>query len=326
MNKQKILCFGLATLLLAIGALAVSPTNMVFVEGGTFTMGDTWGNGRESARPVHSVTLDAFEMSICEITQSEMAQVMNWAYENEKIVVRKKAVRSNEREPEDLFPSENLGWAEESFEPEEVDLPAHQVSWYGAAAYCNYRSEMEGLKSCYKMKGSERWQCNREANGYRLPTEAEWEYAARGGALGRNTKYSGSDILDEVGWGRKTEVRQHGAFEGVGTRYAGTGPVLVSKMQVVGQKTCNELEFYDMSGNVWEWCNDWYGDYEDGSQTNPAGSGNPNKKKTRVIRGGSYGSMGEGSCRVDFRGLSTSAKWDWSIGFRVVRSVLSEEE
>jgi len=323
MKKQKIFTLGLTTLVLASSALAANPTNMVFVEGGTFSMGDIWGDNF-SARPAHPVTVDSFKMSECEITQAEMARVMNWAHENEKIVVKKKRVRTDGREPEDLFPPEKLGWTGERFEPKDENLPAHQVSWHGVAAYCNYRSEMEGLIPCYKMKGSKRWQCDFDANGYRLPTEAEWEYAARGGVSGRNTKYSGSDILDEVGWGRKTEVKWHDNGE-AGYYAAGIDPVLVSKIQPVGEKKPNELGLYDMSGNVWEWCNDWYGEYKGGSQTSPTGSKDPNRGKTRVIRGGSYAAKGFG-CRVDGRGHSTVDKWDWAIGFRVVRSVLPKEE
>ncbi len=294
---------------------------MIRVEGGTFMMGY---RGRQDA-PVHQVTVSPFEISKYETTQGEMARVMNWAYENEKIVVRKKSVRNNEREPDDLFSPKSFKRKEKAFEPKEEDLPFRQVSWHGAAAYCNYRSEMEGLKPCYKMKGSKRWQCDFGADGYRLPTEAEWEYAARGGASGQDTKYSGSDILDEVGWSRKTEGKQHGAFEGPGIRYAGTGPLLVSKMHAIALKSPNELGLYDMSGNVWEWCNDWYGKYSSGSRTNPACVKRPKDEHDsyRVIRGGNSASRA-GACRVTARAKGHPE--EDRAGFRVVRSVLSEEE
>ncbi|MEY4134087.1 MAG: hypothetical protein RL386_437, partial [Bacteroidota bacterium] len=111
---------------------------------------------------------------------------------------------------------------------------------------------------------------------YRLPTEAEWEYAARGGSSSLGYKYSGSNNLDEVAW--------HEGNSG-------------NKTHPVGQKKSNELGLYDMSGNVWEWCADWYGSYSSGAQTNPKG---PSSGTYRVLRGGSWGNNA-GSCRSAYR-------------------------
>ena len=110
---------------------------------------------------------------------------------------------------------------------------------------------------------------------YRLPTEAEWEYAASGGNKSQGYKYSGDNILDNVAW------------------YGGNS---IGKTHEVGQKKANELGIYDMSGNIWEWCSDWYGNYDASSKTNPQGASNGNR---RVLRGGSWFG-GPLHCRLSF--------------------------
>lgn len=157
-------------------------------------------------------------------------------------------------------------------------LPVETISWYEAIEFCNRLSLAEGLKPCYSIDSTKRdtnnlalWDALKlsvifdpEANGYRLPTEAEWEYAARGGNKSKNYKYAGSDNPGEVAWYR----------ENSGDR---TKPV--------GLKKPNELGLYDISGNVWEWCWDWESALPSGEFKNPVGSLQGNK---RVGRGGAY--------------------------------------
>ena len=128
---------------------------------------------------------------------------------------------------------------------------------------------------------------------FRLPTEAEWEYAARGGNQSRHYKYSGSDNIDDVAW------------------YNGNSG---DNTHAVGTKTANELGIYDMSGNVCEWCSDWYGDYSAGAQTNPQG---PSSGSRRVLRGGGWGYNAR-SCRVSFRYNRDPVDSFNSLGLRLV--------
>ena len=133
---------------------------------------------------------------------------------------------------------------------------------------------------------------------YRLPTEAEWEYAARGGQSGLNDnfEYAGSNNIDEVAW-----------------YYENSG----SKTHPVGLKKPNQLGLYDMSGNVWEWCNDWYGDYLAGAKTNPTG---PEKGVYRVLRGGSW-FFYVNHCRSGIRNWDNGGSRHYNYGFRVACSI-----
>ena len=201
--------------------------------------------------------------------------------------------------------------------------PVEQVSWYDAIVYCNLLSIKEGLTPCYTIKGSTDpaawgtspssndadWKsvtCNFDADGYRLPTEAEWEYAARGGQTGildgswGNT-YSGSNTADDVAWYFKNNDSENSD----------------SKTHEVGKKQANALGLYDMSGNVREWCWDWYGSYPSGTE-DPAG---PVTGSSRVGRGGSWNDNDSG-CTVSIRRSSGDPYYRGiSYGFRLVRSI-----
>ena len=153
------------------------------------------------------------------------------------------------------------------------NLPVEQVTWNDVSKFIQKLNGKTGKK-------------------YRLPTEAEWEFAARGGTLGQGHEYSGNSNIDQVAW-----------FKGNSN----------NKTQPVGHKSPNALGIYDMSGNVWEWCNDWYGFYQNTSQTNPAG---PNIGFRKVGRGGSFCDV-EQSCRVysrDYGDLNYRSK---ALGFRL---------
>ena len=240
-------------------------TEMVFVKGGTFTMGctDEQGSDCESdEKPAHQVTVSDYYIGKFEVTQGFWKKVMG----------------SN--------PSffKNCG----------DDCPVESVSWNDCQEFISKLNQLTGKR-------------------FRLPTEAEWEYAARGGRdVARNvqlqTKYAGSNTLGEVAWYLdNSDVNYPGGYEETG-RKLGT--------HTVGTKKPNALGIYDMSGNVWEWCNDWYGDYSSGGITNPKGAATGSG---RVFRGGSWDRYG-GNYRVSHRGSSLPSISDDYSGIRLVFS------
>ena len=264
------------------------PAGFVFVPGGTFTMGDTIDDevGDDGELPVHSVTLDPFYIGKYEVTQAEYVQYM---------------------QPSSSWTS-SYGLGD--------NYPAYFVSWYASLKYCNLRSLAEGLTPVYSISGSTNpanwgtvptsynanWNaaiCNWNATGYRLPTEAEWEYAARGAVDPPDYLYSGSGDISAVAW--------HG---GNNSPY-GSKPV--------GTKSPNELGTYDMSGNLEEWCWDWYdwNYYSSSPQNNPTG---PASGSNRVKRGGYWGGNASG-CRVANRYSAYPYHGYSGYGFRVCRAV-----
>ncbi|MBN1969923.1 MAG: SUMF1/EgtB/PvdO family nonheme iron enzyme [Candidatus Delongbacteria bacterium] len=235
--------------------------NMVFVEGGEFEMGDTFGDGEDYEKPVHKVFVDSFLIGKYPVTKKEYEEIMG----------KVRYLIQGEDHPVD-------------------------VSWYNAVEFCNKLSIREGLTPCYNGSGY-KIKCDFNANGYRLPTEAEWEYAARGGNKSRGYKYSGSSDLDAVGWYNDNSE---------------------NKTHPIGQKEPNELGIYDMSGNVSEWCWDLGDDdyYKDSPAKNPQGSTTGSR---RVARGGCWFRI-PAYCRVSSR---IGVYPDYSradLGFRLLRS------
>ena len=272
----------------------------VWVEGGFFEMGDTFGDGDGDEKPVHEVYVDGFYMSKYEVTNRQVVEVFNWALRQGKILVTKTTVknaRGNQQELLDLDDSDcQIGYDGNQLyvKGNYANYPVIEISWYGAIAFCNYLSELVGLTPVYDLSD---WSCNWGANGIRLPTEAKWEYAARGGQKSRGYKYAGSNNVDEVAWYRGNSGRM-------------THPV--------GLKQPNELGLYDMSGNVWEWCWDWYDSdyYSKSPRNNPRGaSGGSN----RVRRGGSWFNYAR-NVRVANRHDVNPSYGNNFLGFRLLRT------
>jgi formylglycine-generating enzyme required for sulfatase activity/TolB-like protein len=234
------------------------PENMVWVAGGTFRMGNQVYEGDE--KPVHTVQVSSFFMSKTQVTQEEYLAVMG------------------------MNPS---GFPNRS-------APVERVTWYEAVEYCNKLSQREGLIPAY-YGTNDRIVCDFSANGYRLPTEAEWEYAARGGNIDTlNFDLPGGNRGDSLAWYK-----------------ANSGGVTHS----VRAKSPNVLGLYDMAGNVWEWCWDRYGPYEEQVQYNPRG---PIAGSNRVVRGGSWNSE-EALLRSTYRHIGSPDRRYSDVGFRVVR-------
>ncbi|MBQ3247468.1 MAG: formylglycine-generating enzyme family protein [Alistipes sp.] len=225
---------------------ALPQIEMVFVKGGTFTMGATPEQGKAACgdeKPAHSVTVSDFYIGKYEVSQAQWEAVMG---EN---------------------PSHYKG----------ENRPVESVSWNDIQEFIEKLNAKTGKK-------------------YRLPTEAEWEYAARGGDQSKGYKYSGSNNIDEVAW--------YGDNSASRTTH------------IVGQKQPNELGLYDMSGNVWECCSDWYWSkyYKNALSDNPTG---PATGSGRVLRGGGYSNYAS-SCRVSTRFFSGPSDRFLSCGFRLV--------
>jgi len=261
----------LAALLSGQTVEMVASANFVRVEGGTFQMGTPSG-GENNERPVHTVTVKSFSIGKYQVTQKEWYEVMGTTVRQQRDMAK----------PPEL--------------PGEGDnYPMYYVSWHEAVEYCNRRSVKEGLTPAYRGSG-DYITCDWNANGYRLPTEAEWEFAAKGGTKEYlTTEYSGSNSIDAVAW-----------------YYGNNG----GRAKPVGTKAANSLGIHDMSGNVFEWCWDWYGSYTSGSQIDPRG---PVSGTYRVKRGGSWDIISVDFFRSAFRKSDTPSRRTSTIGFRLVR-------
>jgi len=274
---RKLLILLLMEIIIVLSACSqVKLDNLVLVKGGTFinTRSNYYGRGGERSN---------FYIGKYEVTQKEWVEIMG----------------SN--------PSQFKG----------DNLPVEMVSWYDCVEYCNKRSIKEGLKPYYNIDKNKKdpdnknnnddikWTVtiNEGANGYRLPTEAEWEYAASGGQMSKNYTYCGSNNSDEVAW----------YWRNAGDKYLSgdwNWPVIENnnnKTKPISSKKPNELGLYDMSGNVREWCWDWFKGLD------------ISVVSVRVCKGGGW--IGDvTSCEPSFRGKYDANGKGPDQGFRVCRS------
>jgi len=289
------------------------PDDMVYIPGGEFEMGDHYDVGRTDEKPVHTVYVDSFYMSKYEITNQQYCDFLNAA--NVKVVAGVVYASSDSTNLYPYFstysytPYSQITYSDGSFNVRSRDgysMAVHPVvwaSWRGAVAYCNWRSNEEGYEQCYNLAT---WQCDFSKHGYRLPTEAEWEYAARGGCHTPYYKYPWCDNTINC---TKANFYNGATCNPLGlSSYPHTAPV--------GYYSANNFGLYDMAGNVSEWCNDWYGSeyYSTSPYDNPTGPGSGDR---RVIRHGGW-TVSANYCRIATRSWAYPSGRSYVNGFRIV--------
>lgn len=317
------------------GDTSGAPAGMALVPEGSFKMGDTYSEGSSDERPTHDVFISAFWIDRFEVTNQKVRDVFQWAWTHNLIFSSDLRVVKDRAATNALLDLHRDEYTTDSTRywsglvltngvfglvPGRENQPCIDISWFGAAAFCNFISMMEGLDPCFNPTNG--YSCDFTKNGYRLPTEAEWEKAARGGRTGHHFPW------ESYGGGYATFIN---------TNYANyTPPTLPHPfhMQIVGYYNgsqnppgpdmVNGYGLYDMAGNAREWCYDWYSAiwYMEAESSLPNTTG-PSGGSLRVTRGGSF-DLGPFSLRASCRNNqapSAPTAASWYNGFRRVRKV-----
>ena len=303
------------------------PDDMAYIPAGTFEMGDSFSEGESDERPVHTVMLDSFYMGKYEITNAQYCDYLNSALDSTIYVSVFGVVCGSENNQEycdtrtsssssQIARSDGVFSVRTKMDRDMSNDPMVNVSWCGAAAYCNWRSQQEGRQQCYNLIPwtSGAWTCDFGKHGYRLATEAEWEYAARGALPA--TRFPWGDTISHAQ--ANYESNSSFLYDVSPTRgfhpswYDGVPPYT----SPAGSFSPNGHGLYDMAGNVFEWCNDWHFStyYASSPTNNPTG---PESGWYRIIRGGNW-SHNANYCRVTNRTYVDPTVRMNDLGFRLV--------
>ncbi len=324
------------------------PDDMTYIPDGEFEMGDHFAEGELDELPIHAVLLDAFFVGKYEITNQQYCDYLNSALGSGSIYLSDNVVYGNGNGQGYCDTSASSSYSQIFYSGgvfsvgtkdgrDMSDDPMVMVSWYGGAAYCNWRSAREGYQQCYD-PCDPNWPCDFSKNGYRLATEAEWEYAARGGEQNPYYRFPWGDTISHSQanyhaipnyiYDVSPTTGYHSLWNSV---YPYTSPVgffdgtvkYKANYNWPGSATsyqttngANDYGLYDMAGNVYEWCNDWYdSDYYETSQyDNPKG---PASGSWRVLRGGCWASQAS-RCRITFRfAIHVPDYRSMGLGFRI---------
>ena len=284
--------------------------SLVLIPTGSFSMGNAFGDGSSDELPGHTVSVSAFSIESTLVTQSQWTMVHDWGLSHG-------------------YTDLELGSADDGEANANPAYPEVNVAWYDVVKWCNARSEQEGLTPCYTVSGStyrvgtsDAVVCNWNASGYRLPTEAEWEKAARGGLSGRrfpwgdtiDRKYA-NYYVDSVN-GTNAYTYDLGTPGGADPKYSTM--TYEPYTSPVGSYLANGYGLSDMAGNANEWCWDWYGSYGSGVVSDPTGPTSGGQNNARILRGGDWSSSAR-FARVSSRISDDPAIADLTYGFRCVR-------
>lgn len=338
------------TEVLEVATDEIKAPEMLSVAAGAFMMGrpypwdPAWGQERTNEQPVHEVYLDAYEIGKYPVTNQEYAAVLNWAYSKGLLQNEDGSPYTNGLVFAYGMPladtEQSTSWSQITFRDGEftvrtnkgyngqefsmADHPVVVVDWYGVLCYCNWLSEIEGLEPCYSTDDWERYEPVR--NGYRPPTEAEWERAAAWDGTKHWTYGFMSDTLDisranygyaEGKWANPLDLMNVPRTSPVGW-YNGKNPVHLSTPEKLTVDSPSPVGAYDMAGNVWEWCHDWWcRTYNEEPIKNPTG---PETGTYRCLRGCAWFYPGY-LCRAAYRStLKPLDRRSYNYGFRLART------